>query len=164
MMEPCGDNPSGKIPALVLDDGTVLFDSRVICAYLDTLHDGEKLAPDAGQGVAGFRAMALEALGDGIMDAAVLTRYELALRPADKQWADWRDGQMKKVNSALDDLEARWMSLLDGPLSIGAISVGCALGYLDFRFEDMGWRDSRPALAAWYASFADRPSMQATKP
>lgn len=157
------DNPCGKIPAMVLDDGTVLFDSRVICAYLDSLHSGARLAP-TGSGVADFRAMALEALGDAIMDAAVLTRYEQALRPEEKRWADWEAGQLAKVNSSLDDLEARWMDLLAGPLSLGVVSVACALGYLDYRFGDLDWRGARPKLAAWFKTFAERPSMQASKP
>jgi glutathione S-transferase len=156
------DNPCGKIPALVLDDGTVLFDSRVICAYLDSLHSGPKLTGSAI--AAGFRAMVLEALGDATMDAAVLTRYEQALRPAEYRWDKWEAGQLAKVNTSLDDLEARWMDLLEGPLSVGSISVACALGYLDYRFPDSGWRESRPKLAGWYAAFAERPSMVATKP
>jgi glutathione S-transferase len=156
------DNPCGKIPALVLDDGTVLFDSRVICAYLDSLHTGPKLTGSAI--AAGFRAMVLEALGDATMDAAVLTRYEQALRPAEYRWDKWEAGQLAKVNTSLDDLEARWMDLLEGPLSVGSISVACALGYLDYRFPDSGWRESRPKLAGWYAAFAERPSMVATKP
>ena len=158
------DNPVGKIPALVADDGTVLFDSRVICAYLDTLHDGPKLAPARDGGVDSFRLMTLEALGDGIMDAAVLTRYEQALRPPEKRWSDWETGQLAKVASGLDDLEARWMAALEGPLCIGVISVACALGYLDYRFADMGWREGRPALAAWHAAFSERPSMKVTMP
>lgn len=157
------DNPNGKIPALVLDDGTVLFDSSVICAYVDSLHDGPKITP-AGSDVSAFRAMTLEALGDAIMDAAVLTRYEQALRPEDKRWDQWVAGQMAKVSSSLDDLEARWMDLLEGPLTTGAISVGCALGYLDFRFPNLDWREGRAKLAAWYATFAERPSMKATLP
>ena len=99
------DNPTGKIPAMVLDDGTVLFDSRVICAYLDSLHNGKKLTPSGGD-VASFRLMALEALGDAIMDAGVLTRYEQALRPKEKHWDKWEAGQLLKVNTSLDDLEA----------------------------------------------------------
>ncbi|MCB1461409.1 MAG: glutathione S-transferase [Nitratireductor sp.] len=158
------DNPCGKIPALVLDDGTVLFDSRVICAYLDSLHSGAKLSGPGAGGVAGYRALALEALGDAIMDAAVLTRYEQALRPAQFRWDEWEAGQVAKVNTSLDHLERRWMDLLEGPLSMGVITVGCALGYLDFRFAEMGWRESRPKLAAWFAKFSERPSMQATRP
>ena len=158
------DNPSGKIPALVLDDGTVLFDSRVICAYLDSLHTEPRLSGTQSGSLSGFRAMALEALGDAIMDAAVLTRYEQALRPAEKRWDEWEAGQLVKIDTSLDDLEARWMDVLDAPLSMGAISVACALGYLDYRFSEHGWRDSRPKLAAWYDAISDRPSLQATKP
>lgn len=156
------DNPSGKIPAMVLDDGSVLFDSRVICACLDSLHGGAKLIPESGP--ERFRVMTLEALGDGTMEAAVLVRYEQALRPEEKRWDKWVEGQMAKVNSSLDDAEARWMELLEGPINMGAVSVGAALGYLDYRFPDIGWRDGRPRLAAWHTGFAGRPSMKATAP
>jgi glutathione S-transferase len=156
------DNPSGRIPVMVLDDGTVLFDSRVICAFLDSRHDGPKLIPQSG--LERFKVMTLEALGDGLMDAAVAARYEIGLRPAEKQWDKWKAGLLDKVRSSLDDLEANRLPQLSGPLNAGAISVAAGLGYLDFRFSDMGWRDSRPGLAAWSVEFSKRPSMQATMP
>lgn len=156
------DNPLGKIPALVLDDGSVLFDSRVICAYLDSLHDGPKLVPQSGP--ARFRVMTLEALGDGILDAAVNTRYETALRPQEMRWDKWIEGQMAKVNSSLDNVQARWMDVLEGPLNQGTITVASALGYLDFRFPDIGWRAGRPKLAEWFARFSERPSMKVSAP
>lgn len=155
------DNPAGKIPVLVLDDGTALFDSRVICAYLDGRHSGRKLVPESGP--ERFAVLTLEALGDAIMDAAVLARYEIGLRPAEKRWDEWYEGQIAKVRSALDDLEERRLMLLAGPLNMGAVSVACAIGYLDFRFPDLNWRADHPGLAGWYAEFAERPSMQATK-
>lgn len=156
------DNPTGKIPALVLDDGTVLFDSRVICAFLDSRHSGTPLIPETG--IERFRVLTLEGLGDAIMDAAVLARYERALRPAEARWDKWEAGQIAKITSALDDLEARWLGLLGGRPNAGMVSVGAALGYLDFRFPDLDWRAGRPGLSAWYGGFARRPSMQATKP
>lgn len=161
-MKLVADNPSGKIPALVLKDGTLIADSSVICAYLDTLHRGRKLAP--AKGVARFRVLTLESLGNAIMDAAVLARYERALRPEDKRWADWEKGQIAKVVSSLDAIEKRYARLLGGAVNIGAISVAAALGYLDFRFADLEWRKGRPGLAAWYEKFARRPSMIATAP
>jgi glutathione S-transferase len=156
------ENPTGKIPTLVLNDGTALHDSRVICAYLDSLHRGKKLVPD--KGIAKFRVMTLESLGNAIMDAAVLARYEMVLRPEDKRWKEWLEGQMAKVVSGLDALERIWVRTLNGPLNVGAISVAAALGYLDFRFDSLEWRKKRPGLAAWFAKFSARPSMQATAP
>lgn len=155
-------NPLSKVPTLVLDDDSVLFDSRVICAFLDTQHDGTPLIPAAG--IKRFAAMTLEALADGLLDAALLARYETALRPEDKRWREWSDGQMHKIDTALDDLEAHWIEILEGRLTLGTIAAACALGYLDFRFGDLGWRESRPRLAAWFDAFATRPSMVETQP
>ena len=161
-MKLVADNPSGKIPALVLKDGTVLADSSVICAYLDTLAKGRKLAP--AKSIARFRVLTLESIGNAIMDAAVLARYERALRPEDKRWADWEKGQVAKVTSSLDAIEKQSLKLLNGPVNIGAIAVAAALGYLDFRFADLEWRKSRPGLKTWFEKFAKRPSMRATEP
>ncbi len=155
-------NPLGKVPTLVLDDDSVLFDSRVIAAFLDTQHDGTPLIP--AQGIKRFAALTLEALADGLLDAALLCRYETAARPEELRWQSWYDGQMGKIDTALDELEAHWMEILNGPTTIGSIATACALGYLDFRFGDSDWRPTRPQLAAWYAGFAERPSMQATAP
>lgn len=156
------DNPLGKLPTLVLDDGRALFDSRVICEYLDELAGGGKLFPrDLDRR---FRALRLQALGDGIMDAAVLARYELVLRPEELRWLAWVEHQKLKVTRALDWLERNVGELPVDGVDIGAIAVGCALGYLDFRYGADRWRDGRPQLAAWYERFAARPSMQATVP
>lgn len=155
-------NPLGKVPTLVLDDDSVLFDSRVIAAFLDTQHDKAPLIPE--KGIKRFAALTLEALADGLLDAALLCRYETAARPEDLRWQAWYDGQMGKIDAALDDLEAHWMEILNGPMTIGSIATACALGYLDFRFADSSWRETRPQLAAWYAEFAKRPSMQVTAP
>ncbi|MGI9400048.1 MAG: glutathione S-transferase [Rhizobiaceae bacterium] len=155
-------NPVGKIPTLVLDDGAVLYDSRVICAYLDELNPGNKLIP--AESGPKFRAMTLEALADGIMDAAVNSRYETALRPKEYRWEGWVAGQFQKIETGLDSLEANHGSDLNGPLSIGVIAVGCALGYLEFRFDDFDWSKGRPGLSAWYEEFKTRPSMINTIP
>lgn len=155
------DNPLGKIPCLVVDGGEALYDSRVICEYLDGLHDGPRLFPAAGS--ARWQALTLQALGDGIMDAAVSARYEGFLRPEDRRWPEWVAGQKGKVARGLDRLEVEaggW----GGPLHVGLIAVGCALGYLDFRFPDDRWRDGRPGLAEWFEGFDARPSMRATRP
>ncbi len=154
-------NPLAKVPALTLDTGESLFDSPVICEYLDSLHGGTKLFPPSGP--ARWTALRRQALGDGILDAAVLNRYELAVRPEQYLWPDWTAGQMAKVNGALDALEAE-ADKLGSTVDIGTITIGCALGYLDFRYGDLGWRKARPKLAAWYETFAARPSMQATVP
>lgn len=155
------DNPLGKVPCLVTDDGLVLYDSRVICDYLDSLHAGHKLYPH--EGPARWLAMRREALGDGICDASLLHRYESVLRPADLQWADWLEGQDGKVRRALDQLEAEAESFPPLP-DIGQIAIAAALGYRDYRFADNDWRDGRPKLASWFAEFSKRPSMQATAP
>lgn len=150
-------NPLGKIPALILDDGTALYDSPVICEYLDALAGGNRIFPPVG--VARWTALRRQAIADGIMDAAVLTRYEEAVRPKELRWQDWVDAQFLKVRTALDSLEREH---LEGTFDIGTISIACALSYLDLRFASEGWRTSRPRLAAWAAAIAKRPSLAAT--
>jgi len=105
----------------------------------------------------------LQALGDGLLDAAILTRYESFLRPAEKRWKEWLDGQMTKIDASLGAIEAEAPSFGDR-MDIGTIACGCALGYLDFRFADKDWRKSHPKAAAWFAKFDERPSMKATRP
>ena len=155
------ENPLGKIPALVLDDGTALFDSRVICEYLDGLHDGPRRFPAAG--AERWTALRRQALADGLLDAGVLCRYETFLRPAERQWTDWLEGQRAKFRRALDALDAEADGFGD-TVDIGTIAAGCAADYLDFRSLDDGWRATRPRLGAWLERFAARPSMQATRP
>lgn len=155
----CAGNPVGKIPTLVRDDGSALYDSRVICEYLDGLHAGPRMFPTSGE--ARWTALRRQALADGIMDAAVSTRYETFLRPEPYRWADWVDGQMSKVRRGLDALETE---SLGDTLDIGTIAIGCALGYLDFRYPEEGWRDSRPGLAGWFEKASTRPSMTRTVP
>ncbi len=153
-------NPLGQVPTVLLDDGTPLYDSRVVCEYLDVEAGGGRLFPAAGP--ARWRALTEQSVADGLLDAAVLGRYEL-LRPAEIQWPTWRQAQMAKITGALDQMQA-WAPELGDRVDIGTITMACALGYLDFRYADLDWRSSRPALAAWYAAFAKRPSMAATVP
>jgi|APTNR8051073442_1049403.scaffolds.fasta_scaffold28032_2 glutathione S-transferase len=154
------DNPLGKVPALTTDDGLVLYDSPVICEYLDSVGDGPRLFPATG--VERWIALRRAALGDGILDAGVARllegRREEALRSA-----TWVARQAGKVAAGLDALEAE-AGDLDAPLTIGHIAIAAALGFLDFRFAAEDWRPTRPALARWYETFAARPSMQATVP
>lgn len=153
-------NPLGKVPALILDDGTVYVDSPMICEYLDSLHDGVSLFP----GPARWRALRLQTLADGVIDASVDRVIEIGRRPKELQWADWLERRKTSTGRTLDLLE-REVSALGGDITIGQVALGCALGYVDFRFAGDQWRNGRPKLAAWYDDgFAKRPSMTATMP
>jgi glutathione S-transferase len=154
-------NPLGKVPCLVRPSGPALFDSRVIGQYLDSLHEGRKLYPE---GEALWNVLTLEALADGMLDAALLVVYEGRLRPDDIRFPDWMTAQRAKVERSIDQLEARWIAHLEGPIDAGQIAVACALGYIEFRLPDLTWRDAHPALARWFDAFASRPSMQDTVP
>ncbi|MBB1597781.1 glutathione S-transferase [Achromobacter sp. UMC46] len=154
-------NPLGKLPTLITDDGQVLYDSRVICEYLNHLAGGSLFPPP---GPLRWTALALQSLGDGMLDAAVLARYEDAARPAPLRWDAWRAGQLDKVETslkALDDLPER---LAGVEIEIGKLAIACALWYLDLRFSDLGWRDRYPAVARWYADVSLRPSLQMKVP
>jgi len=155
-------NSTGKVPCLLLADDSPVFDSRVITAYLDSI--GTSGATIYPQDDSRFTVLTVEALGDAILDAALLHRYENVLRPEEKRWDDWARGQMEKIDSGLDDLDGRWFEAISGPFHAGAIAVACALGYLDFRFADKDWRNGRERLAAWYDEVAKRPSMAQTAP
>lgn len=157
---PVVQNPLGKLPTLERDAGTALYDSRVICRFLDD-RAGGRLHPPAP---ALWEALTLEATADGIMDAAVLMVYEHRLRPPEGVNTAVIEAQWAKVVRALDALEGRWLSHLAGPLDIGQVALGCALGYLDFRHPERQWRQGRDGLAAWEERFAARPSMVATLP
>lgn len=157
---PLDRNPLGKIPALVRDDGGAIYDSRVICRYLDDLSGG-KLYPAAP---AMWDTLVLEATADGLLEAALLMVYETRLRPADLHFAPWVEGQWAKIARTLDTLESRWTAHLAGPLDMGHLALACALGYLDFRHAARDWRAGRPRLAAWEADIALRPAMLATRP
>jgi glutathione S-transferase len=156
---PIALNPLGKIPALERPDGPTLYDSRVICRFLDDRAQANLYLPARLWDV-----LTMEATADGILDAAVLMVYETRTRPEDKRHMLWVDAQWAKIARALDALDERWLSHLHGPLHMGQIAVGAALGYLDFRHAARGWRDGRAGLAEWYAGFAQRPAMVATQP
>lgn len=149
-------NPLGKIPTLVLEDGVALYDSRVIADYLDHLGGG-KLIPAAPRR---FDVLRLQALGDGINDAALLIRYETAMRRPELRDQDAIDLQQGKIDRALASLE---QSPPEGAVDLGQIAVACALGYLDLRFEGV-WRNKHPKLVAWLDAFAAKvPAYAATK-
>ncbi|WP_170474161.1 glutathione S-transferase [Ruegeria arenilitoris] len=155
-----GKAPLTKVPALERPDGPTLFDSRVICSYLDS-------CAQAGLYSDGSRywdIRTLEALADGMLDAALLITYEERLRPEEKQWNEWADAQWGKVERACTALNQHWMAHLSEPLDMGQIAVGCALGYLDLRHDARAWRRGNDALANWFAEFGERPSMVATRP
>lgn len=157
---PLDQNPLGKIPALEREDGPAIYDSRVICRYLDD-RAGTGLYPAAPKL---WETLTLEATADGVLDAALLMVYEGRVRPEERRHSPWVEGQWGKIARALGAIEERWMAHLNGPLDMGQIAVGCALGYLDFRHADRGWRAAHPHLAAWEAEFSARSSMQISRP
>lgn len=150
------DNPLSKVPCLVTADGLALFDSPVICEYLDSVGGGTMVPP---AGPARWRALRLQAIGDGLMDAAINRRMDMT-RPAEDARTAVMTRQAGLVSNALNVLE---QESLTQHMDIGAMTIACALGYLDFRFQDEPWRDGRPSLTSWYTIFATRPSLVATK-
>jgi len=154
-------NPLGQVPTLIADDGTVLYDSRVVCEYLDTLAGGHRLFPLPMD--RRYRALTEQAASDGLLDAAVLARQELTLRPADKVWEPWREAQIAKIVSALDGMQ-QWSPTFGDRVDIGTLTTACAIGYLEFRYADFDWRSGRGTLADWFESFARRPSIARTVP
>ena len=153
-------NPLSKVPTLVTDDGTSLYDSPVICEYLDSIGAAPKLFPAAGP--ARWKALCQEALGDGILDATQPRRREIAL-PQDDGRKGYIELQQGKVSRSLDVLEKEAGSL--GMLTtIGEITIGCALGYLDFRYANEPWRPGHPKLEAWYAKVVKLPPLAETMP
>lgn len=153
-------NPLGKVPTLITEGGETLFDSPVICEYLDSLHDGIKLFPPVGG--PRWTALRRQALGDGILDAGVLRLLE-GRRPEKERSPAWIERQAAAVKRGLDALEDEAEGL-GGTITIGHIAIGCALGWIDFRLPDDHWRTGRPALAQWYEMFATRRSMEETVP
>ncbi len=153
------DNPLSKIPTLVFDDGTVLYDSRVICEYLDSLHAGPKLFPaDPKERMVALRR---QALGDGCLDFLLLLRNEgERAAPSPVHVAAYET----KRAAVLRALEQEASALARGPFTIGHVAIGCALAYLDFRFAQYDWRKDHPAIARWHAEFCARPSVKATEP
>ncbi|KQP40584.1 glutathione S-transferase family protein [Methylobacterium sp. Leaf106] len=153
-------HPMAQVPTLLDDEGHALADSRVICEYLDA-RAGGGLFPPAGP--ARWTALNEQSIADGILDAALLIRYELTARDASERSVAWMDGQEAKIRSALATLDDRAGGFADR-VDIGTISIACALGYLDLRFTELGWKQKYPDLAAWFTSFAAHPAMEATKP
>jgi glutathione S-transferase len=154
-------NPLSKIPALVLDDGSAIYDSPVICEYLDTLHAGSKLVPAAGS--ARFDVLRRQALCDGILDAGILVYYELNSRPSERHWTPWIAGQRQKANQGLDALEHE-VDRFGFTLDLSHICVGVTLGWLEFRKPLGDVRPGRPRLFAWHDAFRQRASMVDSEP
>jgi glutathione S-transferase len=154
-------NPVAKIPTLVTDDGMVLFDSSVICEYLDSLNAGEKLFPAAP--ARRWPALRAQALGNNMLDNLVPWRNE-RLRPPAQQSPETLAAFELKIRSAVTALEAEADALEKAETGIGHVTIAVALGYIDFRFSDLGWRDGHPRIARWFEGYSRRPSMQATIP
>ncbi len=165
-IDPNGDivaaNPIGKIPTLVLDDGHAIFDSRVICEFVDGLRDKPTLFPVEKN--ARFAALTLQALGDGILDAALLARYETFMRPQEFRWKEWTRGQQGKIINALDFLEQNFSENFSSDINIGQITIACALSYIEYREIIEDWRPGRDKLSEWFAGISQRESMKATVP
>lgn len=152
-------NPQSRLPTLVLADGTVIYDSRVICEYLDTLNAGEKLYPAFPERLTVLRR---NALGDGMLDTLLMWRGE-QLRPSEQQSIKHMQAWKLKTNVSVDMLEDEADALAAARFSIGHVALGVALGYVDFRFPKLAWRDGHPRIAAWYDTFAARPSVRANE-
>ena len=159
------NNPLGKIPCLILDDGGAIYDSRVIVEYADTLSPVGKLIPSGSRERATVKTW--EALADGIEDAGILARLEVTLRPAEQQSPDWIARQMGKIDSALAQMsrelgENAWCH--GNQMTLADIAVGCALGYMLFRFPNVAWQAQYPNLDALYQKLMQRPSFAETAP
>ncbi|HEU5435011.1 MAG TPA: glutathione S-transferase N-terminal domain-containing protein [Telluria sp.] len=158
-------NPLGKVPCLVMEDGSALYDSRVIAEYLDTLTPVCKLLPPNGRDRADVKVW--EALADGVLDAAILVRLEKTLRPPEQQSEDWIARQLGKVHAGLAVLSEH---LGEAPFcrgnhySLADVAVGCCLGWLAFRFPDIAWRDDYPNLARLFDKLSERASFKDTVP
>lgn len=152
-------NPTGRIPALIRDDGPAIHDSRVITRFLDAraggaLYPGDRL----------WEVLTLEATAEGILDSALILTYEGRFRSLEQQSPEWLDAHWAKIARAVEALEGQWLPLLDGPLTMGHVATGCALAYLDFRHDARNWRAGHDRLAAWLDDFATRRAMAATQP
>ncbi len=156
---PISENPLGKIPTLADTPHGTLFDSRVISYFIDSHFEGGLYSTSDF-----WKILKMEALADGIMDAAVLSTYEKRVRSQEKRSEEWIDGQWVKIKRSLDALEKDEEKFLGLQLNMAQIALGCALGYLDFRHGDRPWRTGHSKLNDWYDKFSQRPSMLATKP
>ena len=155
-------NPTGKVPTLIAPDGTAIYDSRVICEYLDAIGTAPRLIP--AEGPARWQALVLQSAADEMLDAALLARYEAVARPDALRWADWSEGQKTKINTTVAAYAGPWMGYLETKVDIGTIAAACSLGYLDFRFPEIDWRKGNDRLAKWFSAFSERASMKATAP
>lgn len=153
-------NPLGKIPTLVTEDGTFIG-SALCCEYLDTLHSGRRLIPAEPQ--SRWLVLQLHAVADGILEAAVARVVEVVRKPKEFRYQPNIDRQAGKITRALDSIEAQVRSVGQTP-DLATITLGCALGYLDFRLPELDWRQGRPATAEWFGPFGARRSMVATQP
>jgi glutathione S-transferase len=153
------DNPLSKIPTLVLDDDTAIYDSRVICEFFDSLGDGPKLFP--ADPAARMAALRRQALGDGFLDLLVLGRNERERAQPSKTL---QASALVRSAAVLRSLEQEAAALTAAPFGIGHIAIGCALSYLDFRYAGEDWRKDHPRITGWHSTFAARPSVRATEP
>ncbi len=150
------ENPLGKVPVLIRPGLPSIFDSDVICAYLDTLHDGRKLIPPEGE--ARWQALRVQAVAQGLAEAGIAVRWETVRRPQELRYAPLRDGYVDKLIASYDWLETE----LDvaSPIHVGHIALATCLSWLEFR-ELPPFRETRPRLTAWFGEFENRPSMRA---
>jgi len=146
-------NPLGKVPTLLTQEGLALYDSRVICEYLNDQGSGQLFPTNPALK---WEAITMQALGDGLLDAALLTRYETFLRPKELCWNDWVNGQIEKIHSSLQQFES---TIHNDSFHIGQITLACALGYLDLRFDHLAWRKSHPKLKDWFEAINKRESV-----
>lgn len=161
MIKPNADlmpiNPLSKIPTLELEDGTALYDSGVICEYLDTLHGGPRMIPEAG--MARWVELRRHAMATGLLENLILWRNE---RDREHPMPVLLDAFSVKVRHALAAIEAEIEAIAETPVGLAQVTLGVVGAYLDFRFPDIDWRASCPRFGAWHAAFSQRPSMQAT--
>jgi glutathione S-transferase len=158
-------NPLGKVPCLIMEDGGAMFDSRVIVEYLDTLSPVGKLIPPNGRERAEVKCW--EALADGVADAGILVRLERTLRPEAQQSQEWIKRQMDKVHAGLKAMSAGLKDTAycsGNHYTLADVAVGCALGWLSFRFPEIDWRDSYPNLSKLFDKLSERPSFKDTLP
>ncbi|WP_208539340.1 glutathione S-transferase [Algihabitans albus] len=154
-------NPLRRVPALTTESGQVLYDSTVICEYLDDRAGGGRLIPQDRE--RRWQVLTSHALAQGMCESAVLLRYETWLRPEAQRWSVWIDDQWDKIDSGLKWFEEHEQVLRE-PIDLGQIALGVLLGYLDFRSPDKDWRQDAPKVAAWYGTFCERPSLRETEP
>ena len=154
-----GDNPLGQVPTFFTDEGAVLYDSRVICEYLNARANGNLIPADGDQR---WSVLTQQALADGILGGCLIARYEDVARPEALRWPEWRAAQLDKATTGLAWIEAHPQHLKN--IDIGTISLACVLGYLDFRFPEFEWRKNVPQVAQWFAQVSERPSLKATFP